>query len=88
MLKRLAVATAAAILTLAAVPSASTAGGQDFPGTVYDQCMFNAYYGCFPRDAYGNIYPPNLGNIDEAEAFEACLVTSYAACRGLPGDPN
>lgn len=89
MLIRLAAAAAAAALALTAAPSASTAaGGQDFPGTVYDQCMFNAYYGCYPRDEYGNIRPPNLGNIDEAAAFEACLVTAYAACSGLPGDPG
>lgn len=88
MLIRLAAATAVAAFALAAVPSVSTAGGQDFPGTQYDQCMFNAYYGCFPRDPYGNIRPPDLGNIDEAAAFEACTASAYAACSGLPGDPG
>ena len=88
MLIRLAAATAVAVLALTAAPSASTAGGQDFPGTPYDECTFNAYYGCFPRDAYGNIRPPNLGDIDEAAAFEACYASAYAACSGLPGDPG
>lgn len=88
MLIRLAAATAVAAFALAAAPSASTAGAQGYPWTPYEQCNFNAYYGCFPRDAWGNIRPPNLGDVDEAAAFEACLASAYAACEGLEGDPD
>ena len=88
MLIRLAAATAVAAFTLAAAPLVSTAGAQDFPGTPYDECAFNAYYGCYPRDAFGNIRPPNLGDIDEAAAFEACFAAALSACSGLPGDPG
>lgn len=89
MLKRL-VALAAVVAALSALPGVPALSGsaQADPLTPYDLCMVEAYYGCFPRDEFGNIRPPNLGDIDEAMAFEACTAAAYAACSGLPGDPN
>lgn len=54
----------------------------------YDMCMLNAYYDCYPLDAYGLPRPPNLSDIEEAARFEQCVVENSARCSGLPGDPN
>lgn len=51
--------------------------------TPYERCMLDAYYGCYP-----NGYPPDLGNIEQAAAFEQCVAETSQRCRGLPGDPG
>ncbi|MET4682844.1 hypothetical protein [Brevundimonas faecalis] len=81
-----AVVLAAAGLTAAVTPGASPAEAQGL--SQYDMCMLNAYYDCYPRDSSGQPRPPNLGDMDEAAAFEQCVAASYPRCAGLPGDPN
>lgn len=80
-----AVFAAAGALALA-IPTSRPAEAQTI--SQYDMCMLNAYYDCYPLDAYGLPRPPNLSDIEEAAQFEQCVVQSSIRCSGLPGDPN
>ena len=75
------VAVAALALALNTAPTPQdSANARGATLTPYQQCVLDAYYGCFPG---GN--PPDLGNPEVQAAFEACYASAYAACESLKG---